>query len=994
MIASVVGADSHGTGGLNLVLLFAVVVLGGTFGARLFQKLRIPQVVGCIVTGILLGDVLGVITPDMIDLLRPFTIFALGIIGFKIGGELRLEVFKKYGRQFFVILFAQGFGAFLLVAAGAGLLTWLATGNAYLAGAIGLVLGAIASATAPAATVNVLWEYKTRGPLTAAILAIVALDDALALLLYRGAATAAKALLGTGHESVLATTLLLLGEIVGAVLLGFLAGVLLYFLLKIVRSDDKILDFSLASLLFVVGIAMIPNIDPLLPAMTLGITIANLAPRESKNTFSLVQGFSSPIYIAFFVLAGAHMEFGRLTPWIVAMIAVYVVCRAFGKMAGAWYGARRSGAPVVVQRYLGMCLLPQAGVAIGLAILAGQQFDAQLGYTIIMIAMTATFLMEIVGPILVKVGVKRAGEVGMNVTEEDLIKSYAVKDVMDARPTTISQNLPLQRILEAFSVSDSVYYPVVDARSRITGIITITGIKEMFANRHLGGWLLAYDVAQPVLDKTTADTPLQEAMEHMQHYDLEYLPVVADENGDQLVGVLDYRLVNRRISAEVLRRRRAADERAAAKLSFPFPSQKIAEFFVAKLAREFQARGFSFHTLNEKQHLYQLRKDDTVVDIQCNGTHVMLDCDETQVPLVNAAMYEALGELEQAASGLKRPLGMPAAEAAVEPDVAAVASQSLVLRDYLTPQLIAPQLKGTTKTQIIDELLALLQRNGLLKDPQRARKAVWAREKNMSTGLQYGVAIPHGKTDAVDRLVCAVGVKKEGVDFNSMDGQPSKIFFLTLSPKADAAPHVQLMSTIGQVLDSEGRRRILACRTAEQIYEVLTAQPAPTPTSPIGQAPGEAVRFHLADYLRPELLEPDLKGRTKEQVIDELLVLLEQHGKLRDPNAAREAVLARESQMSTGMQEGIAIPHGRTNAVDTLVCAAGVKRGGVEFGSIDKKPARIIIMALTPESGADPYLRFVAAIVAVLDAGGRQRVLAAKTRQELYKALIGTSKDD
>lgn len=564
MVNTVIIASTEAFGRLNLVLLFGFVILGGAFASRLFQKLNIPQVVGCVVVGILLGDVSGLVSPAMIKSLEPFTMFALGLIGFMIGAELRGDVFKKYGRQFFIILFSQGIGAFLLAGAGASALAWLVTRDPYVSIAMGLVLGAIASATAPAATVNVLWEYKTRGPLTAAVLAIVALDDALALVLYRSAATGAKALMGTGGDSVLNTVLLLVGEIVGAVLLGFLAGVLLFWLLKLVRAEDKILAFAISCLLLVVGISMIPGIDPILPAMTLGITIANLIPRQSKGMFRLVEKFSPPIYISFFVLAGAHMEFGRMAPWVAGMIVVYTLCRALGKVVGSWLGARYSGAASVVRKYLGICLLPQAGVAIGLAILAGRQFDIELGGIVIMVVMMATFLMEIFGPMLVKVGVKRAGEVGMNVTEEDLIKSYTVGDVMDTKPTSIAQDLPLHRILEVFSTTESLYYPVIDSQSRIIGIITIADIKEMFANQDVAGWLLACDVAEPVLDKTTPKKPLEEAIENMRQYDLDNMPVVAGDS-DKLVGVLDYRKTLRKISAEVLHRRKQADEMALAK---------------------------------------------------------------------------------------------------------------------------------------------------------------------------------------------------------------------------------------------------------------------------------------------------------------------------------------------------------------------------------------------------------------------------------------------
>jgi Kef-type K+ transport system membrane component KefB len=560
---------------LNLALLFGLIILGGTFGARLFQKFHIPQVVGCIIVGIILGDVLNLITPKTIESLEPFTMFALGLIGFMIGAELRAEVFKKYGKQFFIILFSQGLGAFLLVTITGSAILWLALPSiienidsiqrVQTSVAMGLLLGAIASATAPAATANVLWEYKTRGPLTAAILAIVALDDALALLLYRGAATGAKALMGTGQGSVLNTTLILLAEIIGAIALGFLAGVLLFYLLKFVRAEDKILEFAISCLLLVVGISIIPKIDPILPAMALGITIANLMPRQSKGTFQLVEKFSPPVYTAFFVLAGAHMQFGRLGIWMLIMIGVYTVFRAGGKMLGSWFGARYSGAAIAVRKYLGICLLPQAGVAIGLAILASQQFNTGLGHTIIMVVMTATFLMEIFGPMLVKVGVKKAGEVGLNITEEDLIKTYKVADVMDTEPTSIPQELLLEDILKAFSTSESIYYPVIDGQRRIIGVITIPDIKEMFANREVAGWLLACDVAEPVRDKTTPNKPLEEAIEWMRQYHLENIPVVTDEGSDELAGVLDYRKALRKISAEVLHRRKTADEMALAK---------------------------------------------------------------------------------------------------------------------------------------------------------------------------------------------------------------------------------------------------------------------------------------------------------------------------------------------------------------------------------------------------------------------------------------------
>jgi len=550
---------------LNIILLMGLAIFLGTVGARIFQKFRVPQVVGYVVIGLVIGQSgLNIIGRDTVELLSSFNMFALGIIGFMIGGQLRADVFKKYGRQFLIILCSEAIAAFVIVALLTGLAAWYFTADVHTSVAMALVLGAIASATAPAATVNVLWEYKTRGPLTSTILAIVALDDALALLLYGFAASIAAALIGRTNGPLLATVLTAALEIVGAIVLGVLAGSVLSFILKRIKDTDKALAFTISSVLLVIGISITLKLGAILAAMTLGATIANLARRKRHTTFELVEKFSPPIYALFFVLAGAHLVLREITGWMIVMVLVYLAGRTAGKVLGSSFGAGWSHAADVVRKYLGLCLLSQAGVAIGLAIISSRLFQGEFGHAIIAIVMASTFVVEIFGPMFVKLGVKKAGEVGMNVTEEDLIKTYKVADVMDTSPTSIPQDMPLPQILEVFSTSDSLYYPVIDAQSRIKGVITIADIKEMFASRDVAAWLLACDVAEPVLDKTTPNTPLEEAFDQMRRYDIESIPVVADDSSNQLVGVLDYRKVNRKISAEVLHRQKTADGIATA----------------------------------------------------------------------------------------------------------------------------------------------------------------------------------------------------------------------------------------------------------------------------------------------------------------------------------------------------------------------------------------------------------------------------------------------
>ena len=171
---------------LNILLLLGLALFGGTVGGRIFQKFRIPQVVGYIIIGILIGQSgIKMVDESIIEALRPFNYFALGLIGFMVGGELKKEIFAKYGKDFLYILLCEGLAPFLLVSISVGILGTVMFGSGPFVWALALLLGAIASATDPATTTSVLKEYKTRGPLTTTILGIVALDDGLALFLFR-----------------------------------------------------------------------------------------------------------------------------------------------------------------------------------------------------------------------------------------------------------------------------------------------------------------------------------------------------------------------------------------------------------------------------------------------------------------------------------------------------------------------------------------------------------------------------------------------------------------------------------------------------------------------------------------------------------------------------------------------------------------------------------------------------------------------------------------
>jgi len=547
---------------VNTILLLGTAVFLGAVGGRLFQRLLIPQVVGYIVIGLVLGQTgFGFISEKVVDEMRPLSMFALGLIGFMIGGELKLAELRKRGWQFMCILLSEGTSAFCLVGGATAILTLLLSGDVKKALAVGMLLGAISSATAPAATVSVLWEYKTRGPLTNTLLAIVALDDGLGLFLFGFAASIAGVLLSGSTMSMGAVLGTPAYEIVASIALGAVSAMLLNQLIRWSSDAEKQLVFTLGTVMLNIGLSVTLEMDAILVAMALGTTLVNLAPRRSRDAFQLIDKFAPPIYVLFFVLVGAELQlFGTsFHIWLVAV--VYVLGRTFGKITGAYFGARISGAPETVKRYLGFGLFAQGGVAIGLAILASHRFQETIGNEILIVVTTATLLVELLGPPFVKLAVTKAGEVGRGISEKDLILSYKVADVMDRNPPVLFLDDRIQRIMEVIGSSDAnLYYPVINNNRELGGVIGLEDLKPILGDQTaLQELLVAYDLMVACNEFVTPESPLQEAINRMRETHLEFLPVLDYNRINKFIGFLDRRVLNKMLSVELLQRRQTMD---------------------------------------------------------------------------------------------------------------------------------------------------------------------------------------------------------------------------------------------------------------------------------------------------------------------------------------------------------------------------------------------------------------------------------------------------
>lgn len=389
---------------MNLFVNLGIALVVGIICGEIFRKLKIPMVAGYILAGLVLGvSGLHVVTKETIDSLSLLSDFALGLIAFNIGSELKFDTIKVLGKSIFIIALFEAIGAFAIVTV-VMLILGVSTPTA-------IILGAVASATAPAATVMVLKECKAKGPLTSTLLGVVAIDDAICLMIFAVATSIAKVIVNHGTMSIYNVLIMPLKEIGLSLIVGALFGVILTALIKrAARSKEENLTFTVGTIFVVLGLANVFHLSALLSCMSLGIVVANMCKYEGK-VFKNIERFSPPIYAAFFILAGARLDTGLL-PQIGIVGIGYFIFRIIGKVAGAKFGGRIAHAPKEVTNNIGFGLLSQVGVAVGLAITVSHEFaGTNIGDMVLTILLATTIMTEIVGPIATKRAVCNANEV-------------------------------------------------------------------------------------------------------------------------------------------------------------------------------------------------------------------------------------------------------------------------------------------------------------------------------------------------------------------------------------------------------------------------------------------------------------------------------------------------------------------------------------------------------------------------------------------------------
>ncbi|MCI5572553.1 MAG: cation:proton antiporter [Faecalibacterium prausnitzii] len=408
----------------QILIGLSLALIAGLLMSRLAKAANLPAVTSYLVAGLLLGPFFlgrlglsglgfGFGTLEQVEGYGIVTQVALGFIAFVIGNEFRLSALKTMGQQAITVGIAQAVITTALVDVALVVVHLLFPDVISMASAI--TLGAIAAATAPAATLMVVKQYKADGPLTHLLLMVVAIDDAVGLLLFSASYGVANAL-EQGHMDPVSVIVEPLVEITLSLLMGAVAGYVLNLLEVYFHSRSKRMSLSVAFVLLTVGLSMIRfemggvqcGFSLLLVCMMTGTVFCNVCP-TSEELMDRLDRWVSPVNILFFVLSGAELDLTILSNPLVLLIGVvYIVSRSFGKISGAYVSCRTTKCSPSIQKYLGITLLPQAGVALGMAAQAAQLSD---GHMVRNVVLFSVLVYELVGPVLTKMSLSAAGEI-------------------------------------------------------------------------------------------------------------------------------------------------------------------------------------------------------------------------------------------------------------------------------------------------------------------------------------------------------------------------------------------------------------------------------------------------------------------------------------------------------------------------------------------------------------------------------------------------------
>ncbi|MCE5190119.1 MAG: cation:proton antiporter [Eubacteriales bacterium] len=386
---------------MHTLLSIAIAMIAGLLLTRVVKLVKLPNVTGYLVAGLLIGPYcFRLVSADTLATLDIITVAALGFIAFSIGSEFKLSHIKAIGGKILVITACEAVGAVILVDLVVSLLGFPVP--------MALCLGAIAAATAPAATLLVVRQYRAQGELTSTLLPVVAMDDAIGLMAYAISVSIAKMIQNGEAFNFMSTLVSPLLEILLSLAVGGVIGVIVAISNRFFHSRANRLMICIAAVMLGVGVAQQFGLSHLLLCMSIGAVYVNLRD-DAIQTLEQAESWTAPLFMLFFVISGADLNVAVL-PSLGLLGVVYIVTRVVGKYFGAYIGCTISKTSHKIRKYLGLSLIPQAGVAIGIAQLVVKELP-EYGASIQAVILCATLIYELIGPVITKYSLLKAGEI-------------------------------------------------------------------------------------------------------------------------------------------------------------------------------------------------------------------------------------------------------------------------------------------------------------------------------------------------------------------------------------------------------------------------------------------------------------------------------------------------------------------------------------------------------------------------------------------------------
>ncbi len=555
---------------MQQTLIAAVILLIGFLFGEIAKKVYLPKVTGYIFAGILLKfHFLHIIPEDFLDHTDFITNISLAFITFSVGGTLLYSNFKKLGKAVLTItLFEASFAVFFVIMAFIGINTLFQgfTPAAWIGLTIPLsiLLGTFASPTDPATTLAVSHEYRARGDVSSSILGIAAFDDAFGIIIFAvGTSLAQLAVLQSGlnfHSTVLHP----LFTIVGGIAIGIGFGLIFNKISSLLRLATKgsIIVLILGMITLCFSLAHLVECDELLATMAMGCVVANFNPHQHEFFEMMEHYIEELIFVLFFTLSGMYFDYHSLASSYIFII-LFVLFRCAGKLTGARLGATLAKAPESVRRYTGLGLLPQGGIVIGLAlVIKGNPAFAEISDSIINIVIGATIIHELLGPVAVKVGLQKAGEIltsqkdseavqetvkgwespaaGADFYFVDLLKFHTVSELLSQlKPVeTVPENIKFSQFKKLFFSTTQDYFPVVNESRQLTGIFSTRDFRSVLLEPEIDDLIVVKDIAISDIIYTTPEEDLSSIMHKFSQKNLDSIPVVKDSENKKFLGML------------------------------------------------------------------------------------------------------------------------------------------------------------------------------------------------------------------------------------------------------------------------------------------------------------------------------------------------------------------------------------------------------------------------------------------------------------------------